>query len=149
MILCLLYGVPVGQTFLYIPGETAEFVTISGLFRRYDMSSMIFNLVSIACGLVAILLPIIAVVKAKPAPWLSAFSFAFCAFALLAQILDYDYRVSVEDFSGLLDISGATRTVSVLLVAAVLFFQFLAQLAVRRKQNRPGSSGGQQMISTD
>lgn len=98
------------------------------------MIHAIYNLVSIGCGLVAIALPIVAAVKSKPAPGLSTWSFVLCTVALLAQIFEYHYRVTVEDFSGLMDISGAIRGAAIILVAVVVLFNLLAALLNRIKR---------------
>lgn len=90
--------------------------------------SWVWSVLSILFGLIAIGLPMVAAVKRKPRPALFAASFAFCTLALLLQVFEYHFRVTIGDFSSLMDTSLAIQWASILLAAVVFFFNLLGAL---------------------
>lgn len=80
--------------------------------------SLYFNLGSIICGLIAWALPCIAVFFKNPR-WkhgFSIFSFTFCTFALLLQLIEIRHRVRISDWAAIDDTIGAIILSSAFLI---------------------------------
>ena len=77
---------------------------------------------SLTCGILSLVLPLIALVKQKNSLPFAAVSMGLCSLALLGQIFEYNVRVYAQDFSALLDTSFAIRfcAVALFLLAAVV-----------------------------
>ncbi len=83
--------------------------------------SVLCSVESLTCGVLSLILPLIALVRRKNAVPSAAVSMGLCALALLGQIFEYNLRVYAEDFSALLDTSFAIRFCAVVLfVLAVI-----------------------------
>jgi cytochrome c oxidase subunit 4 len=93
--------------------------------RRY-LTVGLFNVGSIALGLVAWMLPIVSLMRFKKKnndKWaiLSIMSISACAVSLFFQIVYSNHLVKIEDWSALMDTTGAVVFVSsVLLVVTFL-----------------------------
>ena len=81
-----------------------------------------FNLGDVLCGILSLVLPLIALARRKNALPFAAISMGLCSLALLGQIFEYNVRVYAQDFSALLDTSFAIRFCAVVLflLAAVV-----------------------------
>ncbi len=84
--------------------------------------SVMCSVGSLTCGILSLVLPLIALVKQKNSLPFAAVSMGLCSLALLGQIFEYNVRVYAQDFSALLDTSFAIRfcAVALFLLAAVV-----------------------------
>lgn len=84
--------------------------------------SVMCSVGSLTCGILSLVLPLIALAKQKNALPFAAVSMGLCSLALLGQIFEYNVRVYAQDFSALLDTSFAIRFCAVVLflLAAVV-----------------------------
>lgn len=86
--------------------------------------SVMCSVGSLTCGILSLVLPLIALARRKNALPFAAVSMGLCSLALLGQIFEYNVRVRVyaQDFSALLDTSFAIRFCAVVLflLAAVV-----------------------------
>lgn len=72
--------------------------------RRQKMSttisiSVMCSVGSLTCGILSLVLPLIALAKQKNALLFAAVSMGLCSLALLGQIFEYNVRVYAQDFS--------------------------------------------------
>lgn len=82
---------------------------------------MIFNIMSILFGAIAIIFPIIAIVVKKDHNYkISCMSFSMCILSLYCQICEYNRRVGMQDWSALLDTSKFTLGISFALMIITL-----------------------------
>lgn len=77
--------------------------------------SVMCSVGSLTCGILSLLLPLLALARRKNALSFAAVSMGLCALALLGQIFEYNIRVYAQDFSALLDTSFAIRFCAVVL----------------------------------
>ncbi|MFL8938270.1 hypothetical protein ACKA06_15880 [Rossellomorea oryzaecorticis] len=95
------------------------------------------NLGSLVLGLIAWVLPLITLVadKKENTPhrgMLSIISFSACGVSLCFQILYIYHKVTVEDWSALLDTMYAVASASVLLLAVTILLNLLSFIVQRR-----------------
>ena len=69
--------------------------------------SVMCSVGSLTCGILSLVLPLIALARRKNALPFAAVSMGLCSLALLGQIFEYNVRVYAQDFSALLDTSFA------------------------------------------
>lgn len=94
---------------------------------------MIFNIMSILFGAIAIIFPIIAlIVKKSQAYKISCISFSMCALSLYCQICEYNHRVIMQDWSALLDTSEFIRGISF----ALMIITFVLNLILFKKRTK-------------
>ena len=77
--------------------------------------SVMCSVGSLTCGILSLVLPLIALARRKNALPFAAVSMGLCSLALLGQIFEYNVRVYAQDFSALLDTSFAIRFCAVVL----------------------------------
>lgn len=80
--------------------------------------SVMCSVGSLTCGILSLVLPLIALARRKNALPFAAVSMGLCSLALLGQIFEYNVRVYAQDFSALLDTSFAIRFCAVVLFPA-------------------------------
>ena len=83
------------------------------------------NVGSVALGLAALALPVVVLIKRMPVKWGFAcqlVSMTSCMVSILFQMIYSDHLVDIEDWSALMDTSGAVVSVSgqLVLVTAIL-----------------------------
>jgi len=82
---------------------------------------MIFNIMSIVFGAIAIIFPIIALAVKKSHTYkISCISFSMCILSLYCQICEYNRRVGMQDWSALLDTSKFILGISFALMIITL-----------------------------
>ncbi len=99
--------------------------------------SVFFSAGSLGLGLIAWIIPIIAMNRRKGKTDGMTFcllSFSCCAIALVLQLFEIKHRVNIEDWSAIMDTIGAVSGVSVVLVAVTVFLNTLA-IAVLKSEN--------------
>lgn len=89
---------------------------------HYNFNLGVCSVGSLTCGILSLVLPLIALARRKNALPFAAVSMGLCSLALLGQIFEYNVRVYAQDFSALLDTSFAIRFCAVVLflLAAVV-----------------------------
>ena len=87
---------------------------------------------SLTCGILSLVLPLIALARRKNALPFAAISMGLCSLALLGQIFEYNVRVYAQDFSALLDTSFAIR-----FCAVVLFLLWIMKMLTGIDFNLP------------
>lgn len=98
--------------------------------------SVFFSVGSLILGLIAWILPIVAMngrLEKRKGTAFCPLSFSSCAAALILQMLEIEHRVRIEDFSAIMDTIGAVIKVSIFLVVVTAFLNLLA-LAVRSSE---------------
>ena len=91
-----------------------------------------YNLFSIGLGLIGWGLGIAAIVK-KGCPWCVFFSMTACGAALAVQFYEISRRVSLRDWSALLDTMDTLAAVAGLLLISTAVLNFIALLRGRQK----------------
>ena len=91
-----------------------------------------YNLFSLILGLAAWVFAILAFVKSKPN--FTATSYAFCAGALLFQLLEVRRRVALCDWSALADTMDFVAIAANVLVEVTILFHALASVRWREKK---------------
>ncbi|MBR1968735.1 MAG: hypothetical protein IKA17_00045 [Clostridia bacterium] len=87
---------------------------------------MIFNIMSLLFGTIAIILPAAAlVVKKRQAYKISCISHSLCILSLYCQICEYNSRVNAQDWSALLDTSGFITKIAFLLMIITLILNVI------------------------
>ncbi|MBS4192215.1 hypothetical protein KHA94_18780 [Bacillus sp. FJAT-49705] len=94
------------------------------------------NLGSLVLGLIAWILPVVNLMRYKKNfhhNWvsLSIISISACAISLYFQIFYNYHLVKVEDWSALMDISGATAYVSAVLLIVTIILNAIAMIVYR------------------
>lgn len=95
------------------------------------------NFGSLLLGLIAWILPIVNLAKHNKAEhknWVafSIASFIACSVSLFFQIVYQDYLVKIEDWSAIMDTSGALVLVSAVLIVVTIVLNIIALLKYRR-----------------
>lgn len=88
---------------------------------------------ALALGLMAWILPVIALVGRKCGGWVY-FSMAFCTLSLLLVIVHLSWVTDIGDWSALMDTAGAFRLCAVVLVVVTLALNAVVLLAHRRRR---------------
>ena len=83
--------------------------------------SVMCSVGSLTCGILSLVLPLIALARRKNALLFAAVSMGLCSLALLGQIFEYNVRVYAQDFSALLDTSQDIVSFAIRFCAVVLF----------------------------
>lgn len=87
---------------------------------------MIFNIMSIVFGAIAIIFPIIALTAKKRQSYkISCISFSFCMLSLYCQICEYNRRVGMRDWSALLDTSEFVLRISFALMIVTMVLNLI------------------------
>lgn len=87
---------------------------------------MIFNIMSILFGTIAIIFPTIALAVKKSHTYkVSCISFSMCILSLYCQICEYNHRVGMQDWSALLDTSKFTLGISFALMIVTLVLNLI------------------------
>ena len=81
--------------------------------------SVMCSVGSLTCGILSLVLPLIALARRKNALPFAAISMGLCSLALLGQIFEYNVRVYAQDFSALLFAIRFCAVVLFLLAAVV------------------------------
>jgi cytochrome c oxidase subunit 4 len=107
--------------------------------RRY-LTVGLFNVGSIALGLVAWMLPIVSLMRFKKKNndnWaiLSIMSISACAVSLFFQINYNNHLVRIEDWSALMDTTGAVVFVSGVLLVVTLLLNLVTVVVYRTEKN--------------
>ena len=96
--------------------------------------NMICNLSSLALGLLALVIPLIGVLRRKYAGGWAAVSFLFSNLALALQLVEAA-RLNRVDISALLDTISAAAFLAVALTAAVVILNLAALLRRKKKES--------------
>lgn len=87
---------------------------------------MIFNIMSIVFGAIAIIFPILALVVKKSHTYkVSCISFSMCILSLYCQVCEYNRRVVMQDWSALLDTSEFVLGISFALMIITLILNLI------------------------
>ena len=97
--------------------------------------TMFCNLGSLALGVLALLVPVVGLLRRKYAGAGAALSFLMCDLALVLQLLEAAH-LNRTDVSGLMDTINAVALLTILLTIAVLILN-LAALLRRKKEKDP------------
>ncbi len=96
------------------------------------------NIISILCGLIAVAIPIINLMKEDKSSSnnlsLSAgTSISACAISLCVQIFYANHLVNIEDFTAMMDIFGTVASVSAILLVATIVLNFITYMIYNEK----------------
>lgn len=96
---------------------------------------MLYNICSLLLGIFAWLLPLfsVAIKEAKRAYAFSTVSFILCACSLLMQFFEIGNRVSIGDFSAIMDTIRAVIIASVLLVSVTAILNLITLIRISKK----------------
>ena len=93
---------------------------------------MIFNILSIIFGIIAVAVPVFSLfIKRSDSRKSSVISLVACMLVLFCQLAEYNQRVSNQDWSALLDTSRAIVFVSAILMIAVLALNVILYITKR------------------
>lgn len=95
--------------------------------------SGIYNILSLVCGFVAIVLPVISILKKKINNTFSFLSLTLCIISIYSQICKYNYSVFAQDWSSLLDTSAFLQKILFFLLIIVILLNIISN-KVNKKQ---------------
>lgn len=86
---------------------------------------MIYDLISIFLGAIAIILPIIPIIKLKKSRWITILSFFIGGFAIIVQLAAVAASANQGDFSAIQDTIQIRCTMAVLLILVVAILNII------------------------
>ena len=92
---------------------------------------MKFDITSIVLGLVAIIIPVLSIIKLKKGQWASILSFFIGGVTIIFQLIAVAVNTMQGDFSAVQDTIQIRCTISVLFILTILILNII--LAVRSK----------------
>lgn len=96
------------------------------------------NIGSILCGLIAVIIPIINLMRKDESVRnnlgiFSGISISACAISLCLQIFYADHLVNIEDFTAMMDIFATVANTSVVLVVATIVLNIITYMMFNKE----------------